>query len=124
FPIDKESLTYLRLSGRSEEQIALVETYARAQGMWRESGQPEASYSAVLSLDMSQVRPSMAGPKRPQDRVLLEDVKANFNKHVGGLSSARTERGGDAHGRTAICMDGTNCTLEDGAVVIAAITSC
>ena len=124
FPIDAESLTYLRLSGRSEEQIALVEAYARAQGMWRDANTPEAAYSAVLSLDLGEVKPSMAGPKRPQDRVLLQDVKANYHEHVGPLSAARTRKGGASHGKTAICVGEQHCTLEDGAVVIAAITSC
>ena len=75
FPIDEESLTYLRLSGRSEAQIALVEAYAKAQGLWHDANTAHASYSATLELDMGQVKPSLAGPKRPQDRVLLEDVQ-------------------------------------------------
>src|SRR5690606_34307431 len=89
FPIDAEALRYLRLSGRSEEQIALVEAYARAQGMWHDAGQPVAEYSSVLELDMADVRPSLAGPKRPQDRVLLENVKQNFQDNVGPLVAAR-----------------------------------
>src|SRR5690606_9615306 len=124
FPIDGESLNYLRLSGRSEEQVALVEAYARAQGLWREAGGREAYYSAVLSLDMGTVRPSLAGPKRPQDRVLLEDVQSNFRQNVGPLAANRIKKGGPERARTAICVSDQNCTLEDGAVVIAAITSC
>src|SRR3546814_20534145 len=80
---------YLRLSGRSEKQIALVEAYARAQGLWHEPGQPEAIYSSTIGLDMSEVQPSLAGPKRPQDRVLLSDMKANFHDNVGGMTKGR-----------------------------------
>ena len=141
FPIDGESLTYLRLSGRSEDQIALVEAYAKAQGMWRTD--VEAEYSAVLSLDMGMVLPSLAGPKRPQDRVLLSDVKDNFRDNVGPLTAARSrisaaesrlegEGGGTAIGNHEVltqgCVDitikGETVQLRDGAVAIAAITSC
>lgn len=80
FPVDDESLTYLRLSGRSEEQIALVEAYAKAQGLWHDANTPPAQYSATLELDMGEVKPSLAGPKRPQDRVLLEDMQSNFRE--------------------------------------------
>ncbi|MDQ3118491.1 MAG: aconitase family protein, partial [Verrucomicrobiota bacterium] len=90
FPVDAESLNYLRLSGRTEQHIALVETYARAQGIWHEAGQPEASYSATLHLDMAEVKPSLAGPKRPQDRVLLSDMKANFHDNVGEMTRGRS----------------------------------
>src|SRR3989442_15482965 len=71
FPIDKETLTYLRLTGRSEEQIALVETYSRAQRLFHDKNTPEAEYSELLALDLASVEPSLAGPKRPQDRVPL-----------------------------------------------------
>jgi aconitate hydratase len=71
FPIDAESMTYLRLSGRSEAQIALVEAYAKAQGLWHDPDAAEARYSSTLNLDLVGVEPSLAGPKRPQDRVLL-----------------------------------------------------
>jgi aconitate hydratase len=144
FPIDAESLTYLRLSGRSEAQIALVEAYARAQGMWHEAGAPEAAYSAVLDLDLGSVRPSLAGPKRPQDRVLLEHVQTDFHKHLEGLTTARTaknttaqeakfvaEGGGQAQAaslakspKVALRVRERDCELTDGSVVIAAITSC
>src|SRR3546814_19205670 len=89
FPSDAEALRYLALSGRSEKQIALVEAYARAQGLWHEPGQPEAIYSSTIGLDMSEVQPSLAGPKRPQDRVLLSDMKANFHDNVGGMTKGR-----------------------------------
>ena len=146
FPIDAEALRYLRLSGRSEAQIALVEAYARAQGLWHEPGQPAPTYSAVLELDMATVKPSLAGPKRPQDRVLLEDMKRNFNENVGPLTAQREksrdlqvnrfekEGGGQPQAErlaakperpiSTICMDGCNHQLTDGSVVIAAITSC
>ncbi|HEY4529458.1 MAG TPA: aconitate hydratase AcnA, partial [Luteimonas sp.] len=146
FPIDAEALRYLRLSGRSEEQIALVEAYARAQGLWHEPGQPAATYSSVLELDMATVQPSLAGPKRPQDRVLLGDMKRNFNDNVGPLTAQREasrdlqvnrfekEGGGQPQAErlaakperptSTICLDGCNHELTDGSVVIAAITSC
>ncbi|TXK64431.1 aconitate hydratase AcnA [Alkalisalibacterium limincola] len=142
FPIDDESLNYLRLSGRSDEQVALVEAYAKAQGMWRTSD--EAEYSVVLGLDMGKVLPSLAGPKRPQDRVLLSDMKANFQENVKPFTIARDnkrsnedarfvdEGGGSAvgnrevlsNGFAEIQMNGEKLKLRDGAVVIAAITSC
>jgi aconitate hydratase len=142
FPIDAEALTYLRLSGRSEEQIALVEAYARAQGMWHDAATAEASYSAVLTLDMATVLPSLAGPKRPQDRVLLSDMKANFHANVGALVAGREQKNGEiakfeaeggaqaqaerlaAKPRSAIRIDDADHHLTDGSVVIAAITSC
>jgi aconitate hydratase len=94
FPIDAESLTYLRLSGRSEEQIALVEAYAKAQGLWHDADTPHASYSATLELDLADVKPSLAGPKRPQDRVLLQDVKTNFADNLGPLVANRKAQNG------------------------------
>src|SRR5687768_981647 len=89
FPIDAEAITYLRLSGRSEEQIALVEAYAKAQGLWHDADSPHATYSATLELDLGEVKPSLAGPKRPQDRVLLEAVKDNFHQNLEGLIANR-----------------------------------
>jgi aconitate hydratase len=146
FPIDGESLRYLRLTGRSEEQIALVELYARAQGMFREDDSPEAEYSDVLELDMDRVVPSLAGPKRPQDRIALTAAKPAIEKALHafqaereGRPTKRTEiaRLEDEGGTTAIggevslhtgCMrvdcDAEPFELKDGAVVIAAITSC
>jgi len=143
FPIDAESLNYLRLSGRSEEQIALVEAYAKAQQLWHEPGGAEAEYSSVLELDMGEVRPSLAGPKRPQDRVLLENVQQNFVDNVGALTARRDagndrqidrfdKEGGDqpqaerlaAKPISKITLDDGEHELTDGSVVIAAITSC
>ncbi|QNE89583.1 aconitate hydratase [Corynebacterium incognita] len=82
FPIDEETVNYLRLTGRPEEQIERVEAYAKAQGMWLEAGAEEAEYSEYLELDLSTVKPSIAGPKRPQDRILLEDAKEQFRKDL------------------------------------------
>ena len=110
FPIDAEALNYLRLSGRDENLIALVEAYAKAQGLWRTDA--EAEYSSTLQLDMAEVKPSLAGPKRPQDRVLLSDMKKNFHDNLGGLTANRKPGAGSSG------------ALKDGAVVIAAITSC
>jgi len=141
FPIDAESLTYLRLSGRPADLISLVETYAKAQGLWHEPGQQEATYSATLHLDMSEVRPSMAGPKRPQDRVLLEDVGRNFSENLGPLTANRktgcaveefkAEGGGQPQAEhlaakpiSKIFIQDQDAELNDGSVVIAAITSC
>ncbi|EMR0603601.1 TPA: aconitate hydratase AcnA [Stenotrophomonas maltophilia] len=142
FPIDAESLNYLRLSGRSEEQIDLVEAYAKAQGLWHEPGSPHAQYSTTLELDMGTVKPSLAGPKRPQDRVLLEDVQRNYREALVGLTTNRDKRSDDvssfvnegggaavgneqlAKGFADIEIEGRKVRLKDGAVVIAAITSC
>ncbi|AVP96425.1 aconitate hydratase AcnA [Ahniella affigens] len=122
FPIDNEALAYLRLSSRSEDQIALVEAYAKAQGLWRDPSAPEAEYSAVLELDMATVKPSLAGPKRPQDRVLLEAVQGNYRDNLKPMADARA-------GKTKAATPGSanvdgRYDLKDGAVVIAAITSC
>jgi len=123
FPIDGECLNYLRLTGRSEEQVALVEAYAKAQGLWRTPGERFA-FSSTLKLDMGDVKPSLAGPKRPQDRVLLADMKQNYQANVGALTAARIAKGGPAQASLKITIDGHDATLADGAVVIAAITSC
>lgn len=144
FPVDEESLTYLRLSGRSEEQIALVEAYAKAQGLWHDANTPPAQYSATLELDMGEVKPSLAGPKRPQDRVLLEDMQRNYRESLKPFADARSKKltdlkqedrlkneggGGTAVGAKAAHAEhatdsGAGWQLRDGSVVIAAITSC
>ncbi len=142
FPVDEESLTYLRLSGRDEDQVALVKAYAQAQGLWRTPGQPEAEYSATLTLDMADVKPSLAGPKRPQDRVLLTDLKRNFEENLAGLTAKRkpanTEvarmdaEGGHqpqadhlaARPKSKLRIQDQDVEITDGSVVIAAITSC
>ncbi len=144
FPIDQEALNYLRLSGRDEAQIKLVEAYAKAQGLWHDASTPQAEFSATLELDLADVKPSLAGPKRPQDRVLLEGVQKSFKDAVGPLTANRRAKNGavadfaNEGGATAIGnpansitssgvrveKDGESFLLGDGSVVIAAITSC
>ncbi|AXI82715.1 aconitate hydratase AcnA [Xylella taiwanensis] len=134
FPIDTESLNYLRLSGRSESQIALVEAYAKAQGLWYTPNAPHPCYSTTLELNMDAVKPSLAGPKRPQDRVLLQDMQNNYHEHLGALTTHRTAaKESDSvtannkpgiKGQADIKLNGQPLQLKDGAVVIAAITSC
>ena len=85
FPVDKESLKYLKLSGRNAELIALVEAYCREQGLFHDDKTPEAEYSELLSLDLDTVEPSLAGPKRPQDRVVLSQAADSFNKALPSL---------------------------------------
>jgi aconitate hydratase len=114
FPIDRETLTYLQLTGRSDEQIALVEGYAREQGLFHDANTPEANYSELLALDLSTVEPSLAGPKRPQDRVALSDARASFEKALPSLIKP---------GKGEAAASG-NGNLSHGSVVIAAITSC
>ncbi len=113
FPIDSASLDYLRMTNRPEEQIALVEAYAREQGLFRVDGAADPVYSDTLSLDLSTVVPSLAGPKRPQDRINLPDVKKNFLETLGAEPK-----------KAQIGSNGSRATLQDGSVVIAAITSC
>ncbi len=146
FPIDQETIAYLKLSSRPPEQVALVEAYAKAQGLWGEPGAPEARYSDVLDLDMSTVEPSLAGPKRPQDRIRLSSAKEVVGKALRTYQDERSgaarkdqdmarfldEGGGTAvggeeahhNGVEMIRCDGREVALKDGAVVIAAITSC
>ncbi len=119
FPIDDETLAYLRLTGRSEEHIAVVKAYAQAQGMWWTPDAPEAEYTDVLHLDLGTIKPSLAGPKRPQDRVLLTDVKANFREAFAAEQRLRPSKG-----PASVSNKGQSYPLRDGAVVIAAITSC
>jgi aconitate hydratase len=149
FPIDKESLRYLRLTGRSEEQIALVEAYAREQGMFHDAKTPEAEYSELLALDLATVEPSLAGPKRPQDRVVLSKAGESFQQALPSLIKPKAEaavasndsavkqvnrweqEGGsptavgveDPRVHEHVPQDVKNA-LKHGSVVIAAITSC
>ncbi|MEL7539122.1 MAG: aconitate hydratase AcnA [Pseudomonadota bacterium] len=119
FPIDSETIEYLKLSGRDPEQIELVEHYAKAQGMWREPGEPDALYSAVLELDLANIEPSIAGPKRPQDRIALREAASTFAAHLDTMTAGRSESG-----TATVGMGGEKFDLRDGAVLIAAITSC
>jgi len=121
FPIDDETLNYLRLSGRDGKQIKLVEAYARAQGMYRVHGQKPAEYTSVIELDLATVEPSLAGPKRPQDRVPLRQSKKMF---VDALAALQKERNIQSQGKVAATIRGQSTEMQDGAVVIAAITSC
>jgi aconitate hydratase len=150
FPIDKETLRYLRLTGRSEEQIALVEAYSREQGLFHDEKTAEAEYSELLSLDLATVEPSLAGPKRPQDRVVLSQAGESFHRALPSLlkpkSSAKTAAGSpvsaatnakweqEGGSPTAIGVEDPKVhehvpasvkdSLQHGSVVIAAITSC
>ena len=114
FPIDRETLTYLRLTGRTEDQIALVEAYSRAQGLFHDANTLAAEYSELLSLDLASVEPSLAGPKRPQDRVALSKARDSFEKALPSLIKP---------GKREAVSSG-NGHLNHGSVVIAAITSC
>ncbi len=118
FPIDDATLVYMRLTGRSDEAIALTEAYARTQGLWRNATSPDPVFTDTLQLDMSTVLPSLAGPRRPQDRVLLDAVDDGFNTE---LASGYGK--GDEAGRR-VAVDGADFDLGHGDVVIAAITSC
>jgi len=120
FPVDDETLNYLRLSGRDEKQVALVEAYAREQGLFRTPGAASADYTRVVELDMASVVPSIAGPKRPQDRIALTASKQAF---TDALDALKKERNLVSHPVTG-CIDGQDFELDDGAVVIASITSC
>ncbi|KGE79477.1 aconitate hydratase AcnA [Halomonas salina] len=142
FPVDDETLTYMRLTGRDEEQIALVEAYCKAQGLWREPG-AEPVFSDTLELDMGDVEASLAGPKRPQDRVTLADMPTAFAKVMeddgkplgestengklmseGGQTAVGVEESYEHHDSQEVDLEGEAFRLDPGAVVIAAITSC
>jgi len=143
FPVDEETLRYMELTGRPQEQLDLTREYAKAQGLWREKGQPDANYTDVLELDLSTVQPSLAGPKRPQDRVLLSDMQATYQREVEPFMKSRAEKAGKSmeeskmQSESGIASDSiggpihapvsykeAEFDLHDGSVVIAAITSC
>ncbi|MBT0961520.1 aconitate hydratase AcnA [Denitromonas iodatirespirans] len=146
FPIDDETLRYLRLTGRDDDTVALVEAYAKAQGLFHTADSPEAEYSQRVELDLGDVVPSIAGPKRPQDRIALAEAKTVIGHHLRDLQASREgnptqqeaiarlqdEGGTTAVGESAlqpagsarVSMKGESFDLSDGAVVIAAITSC
>ena len=149
FPIDKESLRYLKLTGRSDEQIALVEAYAREQGLFHDANTPEAEYSELLSLDLATVESSLAGPKRPQDRVVLSKAGESFAQALPSLIKPKAKAAAAAPADSAIKqvsrweqeggsptavgfedpnvhehISGNGSMLKHGSVVIAAITSC
>jgi aconitate hydratase len=124
FPVDEETIRYLELTGRPAEQIALVEAYAKAQGLWRSNGMPEAQYTDVLELDLATVEPSLAGPKRPQDRVPLRVSKEIYRKHLAMMAAERAAKNPSATGKASVTSGGKTFDVVDGAVLIAAITSC
>ena len=119
FPVDQVTIDYLRLSGRDEDRIALVEAYSKAQGMWTDANTPDPVFTSTLELDMSTVQPSLAGPKRPQDRVLLKDASSAFRME---LTKSLGVAAGDVG--TKAKVEGHNYEITHGDVVIAAITSC
>jgi aconitate hydratase len=135
FPIDDQTLAYLKMSGRSTEQVALVEAYAKAQGMFRSDESADPIFSDILELDLARVEPNLAGPRRPQDRVALSHVKESFGRALAEWQQARdggsnksveyalSELEGEGGGGTAVAAR-PETELSDGAVVIAAITSC
>ena len=112
FPVDDETLTYLRVTGRPEEQVELVEAYTKANGLWREPG-GGPDFDEALELDLSTVEPTVAGPRRPQDKVLLPDLRANFREAYPRAAE-----------RQPVKVGQTDVTIDHGAVAIAAITSC
>src|SRR5690349_20301380 len=143
FPVDQETLRYLEFTGRPTEQVRLVEAYMKEQGLFHSATSPEPVYSDTLSLDLSTVEPSLAGPRRPQDRVSLRDLPRNFQlalpalvKPAAPAANAGRWEGEGGHVATAVeappkqrthvnlTIDGTDCKLQHGSVVIAAITSC
>jgi aconitate hydratase len=116
FPIDERTLDYLRLTGREEEQIALVRAYTQAQGLWRDASAPEPMFTDTLELDMRSIEPSLAGPKRPQDRVLLTEVDEQFNADLETVYHKSND--------PRVAVEGAKHDIGNGDVVIAAITSC
>jgi aconitate hydratase len=124
FPIDEETIRYLELTGRAPDQIALVEAYAKAQGLWRVNGAPAADYTDVVELDLSTVEPSLAGPKRPQDRVPLHKAKSVYESSVKKMAEERAQKNPQATGTAKASVGGKTFDVRDGAVLIAAITSC
>lgn len=127
FPVDNLTLDYLRLTGRSDEQVNLIKAYFEAQGLFRHAGTPDPEYSSILEFDLGSVEPSVAGPKRPQDRIGLSKVKAEFN---ASLVKPKAERGYQlpeeklANSAPVKLADGSNAVLRHGSVVLASITSC
>ncbi|MEO0910066.1 MAG: aconitate hydratase AcnA, partial [Pseudomonadota bacterium] len=121
FPVDSDSLEYLKSTGREADRVALVEAYAKAQGMWRADDTPDPVFSSTLSLKLEEVVPSISGPKRPQDRVTLAGADLEFAKAAESIKSGNIAGKGD---EKRYAVEGTNYKIDDGDVVIAAITSC
>lgn len=118
FPVDEETIKYMQLSGRDQETIDLVREYSKAQGLWRTKEHEQIEFTDLLELDLSKVEPSLAGPRRPQDRVLLSAVNENFENSLPGLTKDQGNIGKEYN------VDGQKYKLKNGDVVIAAITSC
>jgi aconitate hydratase len=116
FPVDQSTLDYLAFTGRDAERVALVEAYAKAQGMWRDATTPEPVFTDIVDLDLASVEPSLAGPKRPQDRIALSRSAAAFEDDFAELSGRGEQR--------SVAVAGADYEISDGDVVIAAITSC
>src|SRR5215471_1565376 len=116
FPVDERTIDYMKLTGREDGQIALVRAYAQAQGLWRDASSPEPLFTDTLELDMGTIEPSLAGPKRPQDRVVLSDVDDKFNQELDD-----TYRKGN---EPRVTVEGESFDFGNGDVAIAAITSC
>ncbi|MEM9460412.1 MAG: aconitate hydratase AcnA [Myxococcota bacterium] len=119
FPIDDETIAYLRFTGRPEDSVALVEAYAKEQGLFRTKDTPDPVFTDTLELDLSTVEPSIAGPKRPQDRIPLRASRGMWNELIGKIT---TEQGGDKD--VSVAVKGKDFALSHGSVIIAAITSC
>ena len=119
FPVDDETLTYLRFTGRSEEQIEIVEAYCREQQLFRTDDMPDPEYSDVLELDLATIEPSLAGPKRPQDRIALHEAQSSSRATI-----AEEIEAGASAAPVAVVSNGDSYELSNGSVVIAAITSC
>jgi aconitate hydratase len=119
FPIDAQTVRYLELSGRDSAHIELIEAYAREQGLWREDGDADGIYTDTLELDLGSVEPCIAGPKRPQDRIELKVADTAFNKHLEAAIADRKDGG-----KAVADIKGEDVEIRDGAVLIAAITSC
>jgi aconitate hydratase len=129
FPIDDETLRYLELTGRPSAQVALVEAYAKAQGLFRDASTPDPVYTDTLELDLGTVQPTLAGPRRPHDKISLKDVKAGFGKVLGEMiAQAKAKKGGGSATAEDLSkhstVEGESYELGHGSVVIAAITSC
>jgi aconitate hydratase len=120
FPIDRETVRYLELSGRNPDDVALIEAYARAQGLWREDGQADPLFTDVLSLDLGDVEPSVAGPRRPQDRIGLRNLAAKYRQ----IEAEQVADGKTGTAPVRVSHKGQDFELRNGAVLIAAITSC
>ncbi|MBL0333005.1 MAG: aconitate hydratase AcnA [Chlorobi bacterium] len=125
FPIDSESIRYMKFTGRTEEQVLVTEAYYKAQGMFHDDNTPEADYSEFIELDLSTVVASIAGPKRPQDRLLLSETKENFYKLINSLDKLSSSDAANIIKESSTqIVNGSTFNIQHGSVVIAAITSC